>query len=407
MLKILMTTFLTGIFITHSFSQSKISSEDFKTVPTLHWKFKVSHPFVSSPVIDGTTIYIANLDSNLYALNLTDGKVKWKFKTQGVIRSTVCIDNNQALLLSGDGILYSLDKNTGKITWTFKTKGDRPYDIFDYFQSSPIVSNHIAYFGCGDGNVYAVNVNDGKQVWNFETGNVVHCTPTISDGKLFIGSFDGNVYALNTQDGKLIWKFKSVGQFYFPKGEMQFSPAVANGLVFIGGRDFNLYAIDVNKGYCHWNKYYPAGWAPVITTSPKNDSMIYVGTSDPRIMEAFNGVTGESKWKSKINSNIFGSCAFSPGMLYTASLAGKVYGIDLKTGEVIWTFQTDGSIVNHDLYLTPDDDWNDHVLTTFKTNEEFLSTLDKMGAVYSAPAIAGDLMVVSSSDGTVYCLKRQ
>lgn len=406
MQRILVIIVLLSIKAIQSFSQTNISSEDFKAIPSTQWKFKVSKPFVSTPVIDGTIVYAGNLDSNLYALNMIDGKLKWKFRTQGIIRSTVCISGNQLFLLSGDGNLYSLDKSSGKTIWTFKTNGDKPYDIFDYFQSSPVISGQVIYFGCGDGNVCAVNLN-GKLVWKYQTGDVVHSTPAISNGKLFVGSFDGYVYALDVNSGSLIWKFKSVGQFYFPKGEMQFSPTVANGLVFIGGRDFNLYAIDMNKGYCHWNKYYPRGWAPVITQSPKNDSIIYVGTSDPRILEAMNGVTGETIWEARIKSNLFASSAFTQNMCYVTSLAGKVYGVDLKTGTIEWTFATDGSKTNHDLYFTPDDDWNNTVLNTFKTNEEFLTALDKMGAIYSAPAIANDLMIVSSSDGTIYCLKRQ
>ena len=407
MKKFTLIIFLLIIPTVQSFSQAPISSEDFKTLPSTQWKFKANKPFVSSPVVDGTTVYAGNLDSNLYAVNLSDGKLKWKFKTRGIIRSTVCISGNQLFLLSGDGNLYSLDKGSGKIVWTFKTGGDKPYDIFDYFQSSPVISDRTIYFGCGDANVYAVNMSDGTLLWKYQTGDVVHSVPAISNGKLYIGSFDGYVYALDATNGSLIWKFKSVGQYYFPKGEMQFSPVVANGLVFIGGRDFNLYAIDMNKGYCHWNKYYPRGWAPVITPSPKNDSIIYVGTSDPRILEAINGVTGESIWTAKINSNIFGACAFTQSMCYVTSLAGKVYGVDLKTGIIEWTFASDGSKRNHDLYFTPDDDWNDSVLKTFKRNEDFLTALDKMGAIYSAPTIVKDLMLVNSSDGTIYCLKKE
>jgi len=76
---------------------------------------------------------------------------------------------------------------------------------------------------------------------------------------------------------------KSLGQRFFPKGEMQFSPVVAGGIVLTGSRDFNLYAIDAEKGYCRWNKQYPRGWAPVITAT-HHDSAVLAGTSDDKVL---------------------------------------------------------------------------------------------------------------------------
>jgi outer membrane protein assembly factor BamB len=388
-------------------SNSRTNQPDFTNVPTLEWKFRVGEPFISSPVIEGETVYVGCLDSNLYALDVKHGMVRWKFKTNGPIRSTVSIVNSQLFLVSGDGSLYSIDKTTGKIIWVFKTKGEKQYDIFDYYQSSPLCENGAVYFGSGDGNVYAIDQSNGKKLWSFPTGNVVHSTPAISNGKLFVGSFDGYVYALGVLNGNLIWKFKSIGHDYFHRGEMQFSPAVVNGRVYIGGRDYNIYALDADSGFSHWNREFPAGWAPVITPSGKNDSIIYVGTSDPLLLLAINGVTENTLWKTDVKSNIFGKCALSQSMCYTGTLIGKLFGIDISTGKIQWTFTTDGYNANHLLYFKPDDSYRDDILTILKTNEEFIKAQYRMGAIYSTPAIFNDIMILSTTEGTVYCLRRE
>lgn len=378
---------------------------DFKNLPVVSWKFKTSQPFISSPVLDSGVVYVGCLDSSLYAIDLNTGNLKWKFKTNGPLRSTVCIDNNQLFLVSGDGNFYCLDKNSGKSNWVFKTKGEKQYDIFDYFQSTPVIANGIVYFGSGDGNVYALNANDGKLKWNYETGGAVHTKPAISSNKLFVGSFDGNLYALNTETGRLIWKFKSVGHDYFPKGEMQFSPSVANGLVYIGGRDYNLYALDAEKGYCHWNQEFPAGWVTTISPSLKNDSIIYVGTSDPLVLLAMNGISGETLWKAKL-FNIFTPCIFSATMSYASTTIGKLYGVDLKSGQIQWTFNTEGYEKNHQLYFKPDGSFRDDILSILKTNDDFINAIYKVGGMFSGPAISQDYIVISAGDGIVYCLKR-
>ena len=107
---------------------------DFENEPKVVWKFKAAQPFMSSPIINGQNVFISNLDSCLYALDLNSGKTNWKFKSNGPIRSNVCIENSHLYLLSGDGNLYCLNQADGKLEWTFKAK-DKMYDVYDYYQS--------------------------------------------------------------------------------------------------------------------------------------------------------------------------------------------------------------------------------------------------------------------------------
>ena len=201
--------------------------------PSTLWKFQTKSPFIASPVSDATHTYIGGLDSTLYALDLSSGKLKWKFRTNGEIRSAVTVNNNNVYLSGGDGVLYCLDKNTGKTNWQFRTLGgllgERKYDFADYFYSTPTLYKEKLFFGAGDGRVYAINPSTGKMIWSYQATDIVHTMPAFHDDKVFVGSFDGHLYALNVNDGSLLWKFKSVGHRYFPKGEMMGSPVVAGG----------------------------------------------------------------------------------------------------------------------------------------------------------------------------------
>src|SRR4051812_6685083 len=80
---------------------------------------------------------------------------------------------------------------------------------------------------------------------------------------------------------------------------------------------------------------------------------------------------------------MFSECAFSKSMCYVTSLAGKIYGVDTRTGNVEWTFATDGYIAHHREYYNDSDYWRDDILGILKTNEEFLVAIDKMGGIYS------------------------
>lgn len=386
------------------FSQPK--PKDFTSLPGIKWKFKAMKPFISSPVVDGNFVYAGNLDSNLYAIEMASGKVKWKFNTGGEIRSTVLISDNKLFLTSGDGNLYTLDKASGKLIWTFKSGGDKQYDINDYHQSSPVISNNIVYFGMGDGKVYAVNANDGKEVWSYQTGDVVHSTPAILKEKLFFGSFDGNVYGLNAADGNFFWKFKTVGHNFFPKGEVQFNPTSINVTVYISSRDYNLYAIDYEKGVCRWNREFPAGWPTSVSYTPERDSIIILSTSDPKHLYAINRATEKTYWQVNLKSQAFGKCAFSENMCYIGTLNGKLFAVDIATGEIKWTFITESYTENHLKYFNADDEYRDDILSILKTDEEFVTAGYDCGAIYSTAAITDDAIIVSSTNGTIYCLVR-
>jgi len=378
---------------------------DFETLPKLKWKFKAGGPIFSTPVISDGLVYVGSLDSSLYAVELTSGKLKWKFKTGGEIRSTVCLSGDTLFLYSGDATLYAIDKLSGKVLWSFKTKGgilgDRRYDFADYYQSSPVVNKGKLFFGAGDNRVYAIDTSNGKLLWSFKTGGIVHTTPALYNDRLFVGSFDGNIYSISQETGDLIWKFKTTGHRYFPDGEVQGSPVVANDLVYVGTRDYNLYAIDALDGYSHWNKAFPFGWATALTP---RDSVLYVGTSDDRVLVALDGKSGQEFWRTDVKFNIFGPCVYTPSMAYVGTLMGKLFGIDLRNGKVKWVYHTPGYEKNHLDYFKPDDTFRDDIMTLIKTPIDFIGMEYRLGAIFSTPAIYQDQLIFSTTEGSVYSL---
>ena len=392
---------LTILAITRSFGQSPLA--DFGDAPKVKWKFKTARPILASPVIDENRVYFGGLDSTLYALDLETGKEIWSFRTKGAIRSVVVLDGEKMYLNGGDGKLYCLNKMTARVIWSFSTGGEKKYDFADYHHSTPLLLDNVLYFGSGDGAFYAVSSRDGKSLWKYQTGDVIHTTPAIENGRVFFGSFDGYVYALNISTGALAWKFKTVGQMYFPKGEVQGSPALYKGAVIIGARDFNVYAISQSKGVGLWNRYLPKGWGLVNTIA---DSVLYVGTGDERKLLALDPRNGREYWSKEMEFLVFGSNAYSQNMLYLGTTIGKMHGIYLSTGDTKWTLATDGYNKNRYRYFKEDDSYRDDIYSIIKSNEQFLEVEFELGGIFSTPAISKDVLVFTSSEGRVYCLKR-
>jgi eukaryotic-like serine/threonine-protein kinase len=379
------------------------SSEDFMEVPTIKWTFKTKAPLFASPIVNGNLIYIGGLDSILYAIDMETGQEKWRFRTQGEIRSDICIGNDRLYLNGGDGKLYALNKSTGKLQWTFQTKGERKYDFADYFHAAPVWKDGMIYLGSGDGYLYALNADSGTCIWSFYAGDIIHTTPAVDNDKIFFGSFNGYIYALAKANGELIWKFKTVGHRYFPQGEVQGSPAVSNNLVIVGARDYNVYALDQNSGFCHWNKAFARGWG---LSNQIQDSILYTGTADERILIASDPETGKVLWNIEMEFLVFGNNAYSNNLLYIGTTNGKLHGINKLTGEKLWSFETETYRNNRSGYFKPDGTYRDDIYTIIKSNEQFLEVECELGGIFSTPYVSRDNIVFSSTNGTLYCLKR-
>ena len=96
----------------------------------------------------------------------------------------------------------------------------------------------------------------------------------------------------------------------------------------------------------------------------------------------------------------------SASMAYVGTLMGKLYGIDLKNGDIKWVFSTEGYQTHHLKYFKSDDTFRDDIMNFIKTPADFIGMEYTLGAIFSTPAISDNYLVVSSTDGTLYCLKR-
>ncbi|MEX2232309.1 MAG: PQQ-binding-like beta-propeller repeat protein [Cyclobacteriaceae bacterium] len=369
--------------------------------PGLKWKVQIGKRSVSTPVVSDGAVYVGGADSSFKALSLETGKTLWEMRTQGPINSKALIAGKYVIFNGGDGQLYCILAREGKVRWTYAGDQEIRSDFADYFHSSPIMSGGIIYFGSG-ASMQAVDFETGKLLWKVSTGGVVHTTAAYHRGALFFGSFDGFVYSVDAKDGSLRWKFKTVGHRYFPKGEVQGNPFVFNNLVFVGARDFNVYALDADKGYCHWNKAFDKGWGLVTSV---HDSVLYIGTADQRTLIAAHPQTGKEIWSKPMQFLQFGDFAFVADKIIFGNTMGKLIEIAADDGQSGWTFMTDGYRTNRTKYFKEDDSYRDDIYLIIKSNEQFLEVEYQLGGIFSAPVVSADNILVTSSEGTLYCLR--
>lgn len=372
---------------------------------TLLWKYSTSAKIISSPFIDSTYIYYGSDDGNFYCNDLSDGRLIWKFGTGKSIRSSATVAVGKVFFGCEDGFVYALDTRQGKLQWKFATNGERSYDLWDYYRSSPVYHKGLIYIGSGDGHIYAINARTGKPAWSFATNGIAHADPVISNDTLFVGSFDGNFYALQAASGKLVWKFKTIGDRYFPKGEIQKAALVTKDAVYFGSRDYNIYALNKHTGEGLWNMKENGSW--IIAAPLEKDGKLYFGTSDSHAFYCLNNFYGELQWKAALPLRSYNTPVTYDSLIIAGCYDGFLYGFGEKSGKLQWKFQTAGSQLNYNTVF----DSSGHFRKDFSIygNDEVTKSSEAkilaLGSILSTPVIRNGIIYFGSTDGSLYAVK--
>ncbi len=383
--------------------QNFTSTKDLSANAKIKWRFQTAGQVVSSPVVFENMLLAGSFDKHLYAVDKNTGKQIWKFETGAQIKSSVAVDNNLVFFISGDGIFYALEVKTGKLRWQFKTGGEKIYDVWDYYQSSPCVYKGKVYFGCGDGFIYALDEQTGKLEWKFKTGGIVHASPAVADNAVFIGSFDGFFYCINL-DGTLRWKFDTIGEMYFPLGEVQFHAAVMDSTVFFCSRDYNVYALNVHSGRGHWVYHEPGSWTSVPSLSEKR---LIITMSDSHTIICFGKSYGVKLYEKSTPLNVFSSATLNDSIAYISCIDGTIHKMNIISGNMEMVFQTDMSRTNYqNIFDTNTGKIREDIMEKYKEDvtplyNDFLT----LGSVFSTPWIENGKLYFGSSDGFIYALE--
>jgi len=387
------------------------------------WKFPTGDRVISSPVFKDNVIYFGGDDGNVYAVDAATGRQIWKRATNGPVPATPAIADGTVYIGSYDGKFYAFNAQTGALKWKFATDGERRFeakglhgmkpknqtiaDPFDTFLSSPVVANGVVYFGSGDGNLYALDSATSNLRWKFKTGDVVHASPALADGVLFFGSWDSYFYAVDAATGKEKWRFHG-GEDPTMHNQVGFqsSPAVVNGTVYTGCRDSNLYALDAATGKEKWRFNNEMSW--VITSPAVTRSQVFFATSDSSLYHVLDAATGKSALRQQDKAYIFSSPTVVGDVVLHGVLNGTLEARDLKSGELLWDFQTEVSKQNKGWVLTSDRKFNGPMLYYSNWREAPTVATEKqfnIGAIFSSPLVANNVVYVGSTDGNLYALE--
>jgi outer membrane protein assembly factor BamB len=341
---------------------------------TLRWKVQLSNPNLNiedgfghgldaTPglSLDGTTIYIASAQNQLFAIDLFTGATNWQ-----------------------DNIFT---------TNAFNTNAGRAGGV----GSVAVGAGGVIYIGYLDGNLYSINPN-GTTNWIRNTGNstAVYSTPALSsNGIIYVGtdqqdetgsSYLTGLTAFSASNGYTNWFFAPQPvPFYGYCGNIYSSPVVgADGTIYFLAEDYRLYAV-TPSGNVKWFLPVPAHAMPDSSVAIGSDGTLYVGSDSPYVYAV--NPDGSLRWA--FNANAFDWSEYEGAE--TAFSSSPSIGPD---GTIYLGSGTDAAGDTGTLYALNPDGGTNWVFTPLQQN-----------ATISSPAIASNSTVyIGSIDGNLYAV---
>lgn len=305
-------------------------------------------------------------------------------------------------LLFGDGmhqdsggIWHCLDARRGLPLWQLALPGD-----LIHLEGAPLVVGQRAYIGAGAAGVLAIQWNTGllegkeynlamirqrqqqrwkellaryeeekkkdpdfaippdeSQLWKFtpkkiwqKGQNQWHVdAPLNLSGELVLvpSAFldkekvgERGLFALHADTGEIVWKVKLE---YNPWG----GATVAGETILVPGSSIgysykelraakgDLTALDRKTGQVRWRKEISTGG--ILSCVAAKDGLAITTATDGKV-RAFSVAEGERAWLYDCKAPLFAPPAIAADTVYVADLTAVVHALDLKTGQLLWTY---------------------------------------------------------------------
>jgi outer membrane protein assembly factor BamB len=275
---------------------------------------------LSYPLIANGMVYVLETDgthdgSTLDALSTSSGAIVWQRPVSA--DSAIAYDNGQLFIGQDDGNVTAVNATTGATNWIQL--------LADAENPNPVARNGTLYVGSswnGD-EIYALDESDGAVIWQTTGGD---SSSLAVDGRFAYSpdGYGGAVDAYDVSSGKLAWGSDSNGSCYDTDGLL-----ASDGGHVLGPCGGDLDAAD----------------GSLLDTIPFSQSPAIAGDTGVVLsgatLEAVNLQTGVLEWQFA-GSELEGSPLIVNDTVYIASSAGTLYGVNLDTGQQVWSASMGG-----------------------------------------------------------------
>lgn len=248
---------------------------------SIRWSFETAKPWLGGALIVDDAIFAPSGDGVLYAFDMSGNK-RWEKKlSTHALWTTPVSDGTHLYLATLDHMLYCLNSQTGEITWS--------KDLENGIIGAPALADGVLYLGTLSGNFYAIQTADGSIQWSQALEGSIWGTPGLREGTLYIGTVFGRAgkfYALDAATGAVKW-------FRDEEGSIVAGPLVLQEQVVYVTELGRVQSLDLT-GAPKWQDNFDRN---KIYTPPLlvNDTIVVAPMGSQFLMAAYD-LNGAKKW---------------------------------------------------------------------------------------------------------------
>ncbi len=205
----------------------------------------------------------------------------------------------------------------------------------------PAIENDRIYASDVNGEVFALDRITGDVVWKKDLELSVSGAVGVGYGLVMLGTLKGEVIALDASTGEERWRSRVTSEVLAP-------PANNGDVVVVQTQDDRLIGLDAATGDRRWiYENTPAVLTLRGTGAPiATNRLAVAGLSTGKVV-AVDINNGVPVWESRVAIpqgrseldrvvDIDGGLLLSGGTLYVSTYQGRVAGLDLESGRVLW-----------------------------------------------------------------------
>lgn len=404
----------------------------------------------TNPLILGNVVYFQDLQSNIYAVDFTDGKKIWakEYSLPVAGPSGVAIGYGKIFSQKGRYDIVALDLN-GKEIWDKKISNNQDvgvdiqpavYGNMVFVSTVPGISNENFYKGGAFGVIYALDVNSGAIKWSF---NTVGTDDLWGNSKVNSGGGAWYPPAVDVVTNNTFWGIGNAAPW---PGTKEFP----NGTSRPGANLYTSSMVALNStGKLVWYNQvaphdlfdYDFQISPILATLPINDVNrdVVIGAGKMGKVVVFDRKTGQTIWTTAVGDHlndtlkelpsgvtqvapsplggIETNMAYADGIVYAsvnnmvvsytstgfvassfnlASGKGELVALDGSTGKVLWDNRLDSlnvgaATVVNDLVFTAT--FNGKIYAYNRKTGELVWQYQAPGGINGWPAVKGDTII--------------
>lgn len=201
--------------------------------------------------------------------------------------------------------------------------------------NSPIIHEGLVFTGHNSGLMGAYELSNGRNVWLAKENSTYHGGPSIYKDQIIYGSSEGRVYSRHFLTGNLKYAV-DLGS------SIESKAVIVNGRAIFHTRNHKIFCLDVESGKVLWAYKRSVPYSTTIqrVSNPfVSGNNLYAGFGDGYIV-ALSFDEGVVLWEKKLASgskfiDVDATVLDIGNEIVVGSIAGDLYGLDPKTGNVL------------------------------------------------------------------------